>query len=203
MKETLLLTKHMRENPENSHLIEVYEKNNGYSAARKVFKENNPGDVIEEIKTSNIRGRGGAGFHTGVKWGFLAEDEERYLVINADESEPGTFKDRILLERDPHQLIEGIIVTSFASNISKAFIYIRGEYAKPARRVQDAVEQAYEKGYLGKNIFDWERLRCCGAPWCWRVYLWRGNSFIKFTRRQERRAKIKASLLSSSKRAIQ
>ena len=154
MKETLLLTKHMRENPENSHLIDVYEKNNGYSAARKVFKENNPGDVIEEIKTSNIRGRCGAGFPTGVKWGFLAEDEERYLVINADESEPGTFKDRILLERDPHQLIEGIIVTSFASNISKAFIYIRGEYATPARRVQDAVEQAYEKGYLGKNIFD-------------------------------------------------
>ena len=144
----------MKENPENSHLIDVYEKNNGYSAARKVLKEDNPGDVIEEIKTSNIRGRGGAGFPTGVKWGFLAEDEERYLVINADESEPGTFKDRILLERDPHQLIEGIIVTSFASNISKAFIYIRGEYAKPARRVQDAVEQAYEKGYLGKNIFD-------------------------------------------------
>ncbi len=154
MKETLLLTKHMRENPEDSHLIDVYENNNGYSAARKVFKENNPGEVIEEIKDSNIRGRGGAGFPTGVKWGFLAEDQERYLVINGDESEPGTFKDRILLERDPHQLIEGIIVTCFASNISKAFIYIRGEYAKPARRVQDAVEQAYEKGYLGKNIFD-------------------------------------------------
>ena len=154
MKETLLLTKHMRENPENSHLIEIYEKNNGYSAAKKALKENNPGEVIEEIKTSNIRGRGGAGFPTGVKWGFLAEDEERYLVINADESEPGTFKDRILLERDPHQLIEGVIITCFASNISKAFIYVRGEYAKPARRVQDAVEQAYEKGYLGKNIFD-------------------------------------------------
>ena len=154
MKETLLLTKHMRENPENSHLIEVYEKNNGYSAAKKALKENNPGEIIEEIKTSSIRGRGGAGFPTGVKWGFLAEDEERYLVINADESEPGTFKDRILLERDPHQLIEGVIITCFASNISKAFIYVRGEYAKPARRVQDAVEQAYEKGYLGKNIFD-------------------------------------------------
>ena len=154
MKETLLLTKHMRENPENSHLIEVYEKNNGYSAAKKALKENNPGEIIEEIKTSNIRGRGGARFPTGVKWGFLAEDEERYLVINADESEPGTFKDRILLERDPHQLIEGVIITCFASNISKAFIYVRGEYAKPARRVQDAVEQAYEKGYLGKNIFD-------------------------------------------------
>ncbi len=154
MKETLLLTKHMRENPQDSHLIDTYEKNNGYNAARKVLKENNPAEVIEEIKESNIRGRGGAGFPTGVKWGFLAEDQERYLVINADESEPGTFKDRILLERDPHQLIEGIIVTSFASNISKAFIYIRGEYAKPARRVQDAVEQAYEKGYLGKNIFN-------------------------------------------------
>ena len=154
MKETLLLTKHMRENPENSHLIEVYEKNNGYSAAKKALKENNPGEIIEEIKTSNIRGRGGAGFPTGVKWGFLAEDEERYLVINADESEPGTFKDRILLERDPHQLIEGVIITCFASNISKAFIYVRGEYAKPARRVQDAVEQAYEKGYLCKNIYD-------------------------------------------------
>ena len=154
MKETLLITKHMRENPEDSHLIDIYEKNNGYNAARKVLKENNPGEVIEEIKDSNIRGRGGAGFPTGVKWGFLAEDQERYLVINGDESEPGTFKDRILLERDPHQLIEGIIVTSFASNISKAFIYIRGEYAKPARRVQDAIDQAYEKGYLGKNIFD-------------------------------------------------
>ena len=154
MKETLLLTKHMRENPQDSHLIDIYEKNNGYNAARKVLKENNPAEVIEEIKDSNIRGRGGAGFPTGVKWGFLAEDQERYLVINGDESEPGTFKDRILLERDPHQLIEGIIVTSFASNISKAFIYIRGEYAKPARRVQDAVEQAYEKGYLGRNIFN-------------------------------------------------
>ena len=152
MKETLLLTKHMREFPENSHKIEIYENNNGYDALKKVLKEGNPENVINEIKDSNIRGRGGAGFPTGVKWGFLAEDEDRYLVINGDESEPGTFKDRILLERDPHQLIEGIIITCFASNIKKAFIYIRGEYAKPARRVQDAVEQAYEKGYLGKNI---------------------------------------------------
>ena len=152
MKETLLLTKQMRDFPESSHNIEVYEKNNGYSALRKGLKEDNPENVINEIKDSNIRGRGGAGFPTGVKWGFLAENEERYLVINGDESEPGTFKDRILLERDPHQLIEGVIITCFASNIKKAFIYIRGEYAKPARRVQEAVEQAYEKGYLGDNI---------------------------------------------------
>lgn len=153
MKETILLTKHMRENPEDSHLLKSYEKNGGYKGVKKVLKSGTPESVLEEIKSSNIRGRGGAGFPTGVKWGFLAEDQERYLVINADESEPGTFKDRILLERDPHQLIEGMIITCFAANISKAFIYIRGEYAKPARRVQSAVEQAYEKGYLGKNIF--------------------------------------------------
>src|SRR5210317_745240 len=153
MKETILLTKHMRDNPEDSHLIDSYEKNNGYSTAKKTILESSPEKILEEIKASNIRGRGGAGFPTGVKWGFLAEDEDRYLVINADESEPGTFKDRILLERDPHQLIEGIIITCFSANIKEAFIYIRGEYAKPARRVQQAVEQAYQKGYLGKNIF--------------------------------------------------
>ena len=153
MKETILLTKHLRDNPEDSHLIESYEKNNGYTTAKNSLLNNTPENILEEIKSSNIRGRGGAGFPTGVKWGFLAEDEDRYLVINADESEPGTFKDRILLERDPHQLIEGIIITCFSANINEAFIYIRGEYAKPARRVQQAVEQAYEKGYLGKNIF--------------------------------------------------
>jgi len=153
MKETILLTEHMRDNPEDSHLIDSYEKNNGYSTAKKTILESSPEKILEEIKASNIRGRGGAGFPTGVKWGFLAEDEDRYLVINADESEPGTFKDRILLERDPHQLIEGIIITCFSANIKEAFIYIRGEYAKPARRVQQAVEQAYQKGYLGKNIF--------------------------------------------------
>ena len=146
----------MRENPEDSHLIDSYEKNGGYETARKTLINGSPENVLEEIKASNIRGRGGAGFPTGVKWGFLAENEDRYLVINADESEPGTFKDRILLERDPHQLIEGIIITCFAANIKNAFIYIRGEYAKPARRVQDAVDQAYQKGYLGKNIFNSE-----------------------------------------------
>ena len=153
MKETILLTKHMRENPDDSHLIHSYEKSNGYATAKKTLLNSSPEKILEEIKSSNIRGRGGAGFPTGVKWGFLAENEERYLVINADESEPGTFKDRILLERDPHQLIEGIIITCFAANIKNAFIYIRGEYAKPARRVQNAVEQAYQSGYLGKNIF--------------------------------------------------
>ena len=123
MKETLLLTKHMREFPENSHRLDVFEKNNGYSALKKVLRENNPESVINEIKDSNIRGRGGAGFPTGVKWGFLAEDEDRYLVINGDESEPGTFKDRILLERDPHQLIEGYSNHMFCFKYQKS-IYL-------------------------------------------------------------------------------
>jgi NADH-quinone oxidoreductase subunit F len=152
MREKRLLTKHMYENPLDSHTIKSYINNGGYEALRLVLKELNPEKVLDEVKDSNIRGRGGAGFPTGTKWGFLAEEETRYLVINADESEPGTFKDRILLERDPHQIIEGMLVTAYAFNISKAFIYIRGEYAKSARRVQAAVQEAYQEGFLGKNI---------------------------------------------------
>ncbi len=142
----------MYESPEDSHTIKSYIKNGGYNTLKSVLKELDPQKVLDEVKESNIRGRGGAGFPTGTKWGFLGEEETRYLVINADESEPGTFKDRILLERDPHQLIEGMIITSYASNISKSFIYIRGEYPKSARRVQAAVKEAYDRGFLGKNI---------------------------------------------------
>ena len=142
----------MYENPEDSHTIKSYIKNGGYKTLRSVLKDLNPQKVLDEVKESNIRGRGGAGFPTGTKWGFLGEEESRYLVINADESEPGTFKDRILLERDPHQLIEGMIITSYASNISTSFIYIRGEYSKSARRVQAAIDEAYENGFLGNNI---------------------------------------------------
>jgi NADH-quinone oxidoreductase subunit F len=111
-----------------------------------------PEKVAEEVKASNIRGRGGANFPAGVKWGFLAPSKPAYLVVNGDESEPGTFKDRQLLERDPHQLVEGVILTSFAVGVNHAFIYIRGEYPKPARRLQHAVDEAYAKGYLGSNI---------------------------------------------------
>ena len=103
MKETVLLTKRMRDYPTESHMIDVYEKSNGYKVAQKTLKNSSPEEVVKEIQDSNIRGRGGAGFPTGTKWGMLVEDKEKYLVINADESEPGTFKDRILLERDPHQ----------------------------------------------------------------------------------------------------
>ena len=96
----------MYDNPEDSHTIKSYIKKGGYETLKSVLKELDPKKILDEVKESNIRGRGGAGFPTGTKWGFLGEEESRYLVINADESEPGTFKDRILLERDPHQLIE-------------------------------------------------------------------------------------------------
>ncbi|MEN8237713.1 MAG: NADH-quinone oxidoreductase subunit NuoF, partial [Actinomycetota bacterium] len=109
-------------------------------------------DVIAEVKASNMRGRGGAGFPTGVKWGFLAPATPRYLVVNCDESEPGTFNDRQLTERDPHRLLEGIAISSYALGVDHAFVYIRGEYPRAARRLQRAVDEAYEAGYLGEDI---------------------------------------------------
>ena len=148
----LILTQRMIDNPAESHLIESYESAGGYAVMRKVLGSMTPDQIIAEVKNANIQGRGGAAFPAGIKWGFLAPAEPRYLVINGDESEPGTFKDRQLLERDPHQLVEGVIISAFALGVNHAFIYIRGEYPKPARRVQQAVEAAYAKGYLGHNI---------------------------------------------------
>ena len=118
----------MRSNPEDSHLIEVYEKSNGYKTAKKVLLQESPEKVLEEIKDSNIRGRGGAGFPTGIKWGFLAEDEERYLVINADESEPGTFKDKLYLEQNLHKFFEGMLIAAWAVEAKDVYIYLRDEY---------------------------------------------------------------------------
>jgi NADH-quinone oxidoreductase subunit F len=109
--------------------------------------------LVETVKASGLLGRGGAAFSAGLKWSFLAPARPAYLVVNADESEPGTFKDRQLLERDPHQLVEGMVITSVANEVHHAFIYVRGEYAKPARRVQAAVDEAYARGYLGTGIF--------------------------------------------------
>ena len=147
-----ILTRRMEEHPSDSHTLARYEATGGYDALRKALREMTPERLVDEVKASNMRGRGGAGFPTGIKWGFLAPSEPRYLVINADESEPGTFKDRQLLERDPHQLIEGIVISAFALGVHTAFIYIRGEYPKPARRVQRALAEAYEAGYLGSDI---------------------------------------------------
>ena len=113
-----------------------------------------PEAVIDLVKNSGLQGRGGAGFGTGLKWSFMPKttDKPKYLVCNADESEPGSFKDRILMERGPHQILEGILIAAFATGASKTFLYVRGEYAFPADQVERAVAEAYAKGYLGKNV---------------------------------------------------
>lgn len=132
--------------------IERYRELGGYEALTKALKSMTPEEVAEEVKTSEIRGRGGAGFPMGVKWGFLPEIYPRYLVINADEGEPGTFKDRELIEFDPHQLIEGTIIAAYALKVNWSSVYIRGEMVLGAARLENAVRDAYEAGYLGKNI---------------------------------------------------
>jgi NADH-quinone oxidoreductase subunit F len=148
---TQILTTRMEAHPADSHTLSRYLATGGYESLRKALGMS-PDELTEEVKASNIRGRGGAGFPMGVKWGFLAPAEPRYLVVNADESEPGTFKDRQLLERDPHQLLEGIVITAFALGVRRAFVYVRGEYPRPARRLQRAVDEAYEAGYLGSDV---------------------------------------------------
>jgi len=148
----LILTERMTAHPSDSHTIERYEATGGYAALRKGLEDMTPEQVAAEVKASNIRGRGGANFPAGVKWGFLPPTKPRYLVVNGDESEPGTFKDRQLMERDPHQLVEGVILAAYALEVNHAFIYIRGEYPKSARRVQAAVDEAYRRGYVGKDI---------------------------------------------------
>ena len=133
---------------------DVYRKNGGYASVEKAVKTMTPEAVTEEVKKSGLRGRGGAGFPTGMKWSFLAKPPgvERYLVCNADESEPGTFKDRYLMERIPHLLIEGMITSSFALGANTSYIYIRGEYYYIVHILEKAIEEAYAHGWLGKNI---------------------------------------------------
>jgi len=138
----------------NSHLLATYLKDNGYEAARKAITQMTPAAVIDEVKKSNLRGLGGAGFPTGMKWSFIpqANPKPKFLVINGDEGEPGTFKDKYIFELDPHALLEGIIITCFAIGSHKAYIYIRGEYVKSLDRVQAAVDEAYKGRYLGRGI---------------------------------------------------
>ena len=133
---------------------DVYRKNGGYSSVEKAVKTMTPEAVTEEVKKSGLRGRGGAGFPTGMKWSFLAKPPgvERYLVCNADESEPGTFKDRYLMERHPHLLLEGMITSSYALGAKTSYIYIRGEYYYIIHILEKAIEEAYANGWLGKNI---------------------------------------------------
>ncbi|MFZ4628495.1 MAG: NADH-quinone oxidoreductase subunit NuoF [Blastocatellia bacterium] len=134
--------------------IAVYEQTGGYQALPKALREFSPDQVIDEVKKSALRGRGGAGFPTGMKWSFVPKESKRpkYVVCNADESEPGTGKDRDLMRYDPHQLIEGMIITAFSLGSNTSYIYIRGEYWYIKEILEKAVAQAYEKGYLGKNI---------------------------------------------------
>ncbi len=138
----------------DQHQLEAYERRGGYKAIRKAL-EMPAINLIEEVKKSGLRGRGGAGFPTGQKWGFVPKGSGKptYLLQNADESEPGTFKDRLLLERDPHLVIEGQLIAAWALQCNWSAIYIRGEYTYPAERIINAVNEAYAKGYLGKNIF--------------------------------------------------
>lgn len=141
--------------PEN---IEEYIINEGYQALGKVLTEMSPRDVIEEIKASGLRGRGGAGFPTGLKWGFVAgvPQEKKYVICNGDESEPGTFKDRLVLEGDPHSIIEAMAIAAYAVGANEGFIYIRGEYLLAQERLNKAIKQAYEYGILGEKIFGTE-----------------------------------------------
>lgn len=144
---------------ENVHIpgietFDIYRKNGGYRSVEKALKSMTPDEVVEEVKKSGLRGRGGAGFPTGLKWSFLAKPEgvPRYLVCNADESEPGTFKDRYLMEKIPHLLVEGMITSSFALGANTSFIYIRGEFMYILHILEKAIAEAYANGFLGKNI---------------------------------------------------
>lgn len=144
---------------ENIHVpgietYKVYKETGGYRAAEKALKTMSPDEIMEEVKASGLRGRGGAGFPTGLKWSFLdrKSDKPRYLVCNADESEPGTFKDRYLMEHIPHLLIEGLIISSYSLGSNRTYIYIRGEYKWIIDILENAINEAKEAGYLGKNI---------------------------------------------------
>lgn len=134
--------------------ISTYESNGGYQALRKAIPQITPNDLTEMVKQSGLRGRGGAGFLTGAKWGFVPKNSSlpKYLVCNSDESEPGTFKDRLLIEHDPHQVLEGVILASYAIGAHLAFIYCRGEFYEGIAKLRKAVTQAKEKGYLGTKI---------------------------------------------------
>ena len=137
--------------------LETYRSLGGYQTLEKALREYQPDDIVTMVRDSGLRGRGGAGFPTGVKWGFLPKDDRpRYLVCNGDESEPGTFKDRVLIEDDPHQVLEGLIISCYAVHASLAFLYLRGEFFLGAQRLQAAIDEAYTAGYSAK--ISWVRI---------------------------------------------
>ena len=168
---------------------DVYRREGGYQSVEKAFKEMTPDQVTDEVKKSGLRGRGGAGFPAGMKWSFIAKPEgvPRHLVCNADESEPGTFKDRYLMEFLPHLLIEGLIVSSYALGSHVTYIYIRGEYAWIIDILETAIGEAKANGWLGKNILGtgFRPGNLCTSR-CRRIYLWRRNGAAGKSGRQTR-----------------
>lgn len=150
MAEVKMLTEHYADDSYRG--IEGYQAKKGYEMLKKALKMQ-PAEIVTLVKDSGLRGRGGAGFPTGMKWSFLPNNgEERYLLCNADEGEPCTFKDRMMMERAPHQLIEGMIISAFAVQSKKSYIYIRGEYQYAVKVLEKAIQEAYKAGFLGQNI---------------------------------------------------
>ena len=149
---TNYLTEHFAK--DEYRTLDGYQSAGGYQAARRALGEMSPSEVIDLVKEAGLQGRGGAGFLTGMKWSFMPKGTERpkFLVCNADESEPGSFKDRIMLERGPHQILEGILIAAWATGSEKTFLYIRGEYAAPAESIRQAIDEAYAAGILGAGV---------------------------------------------------
>ena len=138
----------------NSERIDTYLERGGYQALRKALNDHSPDDLIDMMRNSRLRGRGGAGFPAGLKWSFMPKDPDlvKYVCVNTDEGEPGTFKDRLLVERDPHSIIEGVIIAAYAVGARRAFVYIRGEFFMGVKRWMKAIDDAYARGFLGKGI---------------------------------------------------
>ena len=157
-----------------SETIDTYMANGGYQALPKALQEHTPGQLIDIVTASGLRGRGGAGFPAGRKWGFMPKDPdvEKYVCVNTDEGEPGTFKDREIVEKDPHQIIEGVVIAGYAVGAQRGFVYIRGEFFLGVKRWIKAIDDAYAKGFLGKDIlgsgfsFDLSVHRGAGAYIC-------------------------------------
>ena len=168
VSETRMTTTFLRSRPDDSFTIEAALEHGAYEMLPVAFAKE-PGDIVQMVADSGLRGKGGAGFGTGQKWSFLPKDVyPRYLAVNADEGEPATFKDHMLLEGDPHQLIEGIVIAAYAIQAHHAFIYMRGELALAADRVRRALADAYARGYVGNDIlgsgFDLDDAGGSGRP---------------------------------------
>lgn len=176
------MTKHIVRTPETHPLtwrlrddkqplwLDEYRSKNGYAGAEKALKGLAPDEIVSLVKDSGLKGRGGAGFSTGLKWSLMPKDESmniRYLLCNADEMEPGTYKDRLLMEQLPHLLVEGMLISAFALKAYRGYIFLRGEYIEAAAHLRRAIAEATEAGYLGKNIlgtgFDFELIVHTGA----------------------------------------